>query len=647
MRVSAGKIHAATHINGLLRISLLVTTATIGIFAAGGAWAESYKVGDVDLSIDTTITAGASMRAVSRDCTHISIPNGGCGAGNKTTGVNSDNGDLNFDRGDLTSAGVKGLMDIQATWQNYGAFVRPRAFYDAVYTRNDMNFMDLTRDAKGKLDYEVKIMDAFVYGNWDVDSHPVSLRVGKQVVNWGESMFIPGGINVFQSIDLNALRRPGAELKDALTPMPMIYASAGLTDALTIDAFWQFDQSKSDLDPSGSYFSTDDIVGPGSLAALSGIKPGYDNPANVVYGTPAQTNPNAAIGIRRNSDLDGSSTNQYGMSAHYYADQLGSGTDLGLYYVRYTSKLPYLTFQNGKATFSQSCSNFFGSPSCYNSALITQAVFAWGANQGNYYYQFPDKIDMFGASFNTNVMGTALSGEVTYTPNMPMATESTQQNASQIDGLGAGTALSGGTYTGSWSSLTAAGPGASAEAIKEKNVWQAQFSTITSFTTSDQIPVWLKADGATFLFNFGIVYAPDVTQADALNRPGPEGGIPVAAAAKLLQPGLNGLGVTDVQYATSFSDGYQAVFTWDYNNPFDVPVTLSPFVQWRQDITGYSPGPNTANYSAGNKQISIGTNVTYQSSWKGTVSYTNYFGGGFDNPNNDRDYISASISYAF
>ena len=51
---------------------------------------------------------------------------------------------------------------------------------------------------------------------------------------------------------MTAIRTPGSELKDALTPMPMIYASVAATDALTLEAFWQFGYEQTEVDPAGS-----------------------------------------------------------------------------------------------------------------------------------------------------------------------------------------------------------------------------------------------------------------------------------------------------------------------------------------------------------------------------------------------------------
>ncbi|WP_041536075.1 DUF1302 family protein [Parvibaculum lavamentivorans] len=107
------RLGASTAIATLFVSSFLFSTA---------ASAESFVFGDAKLTIDSTVSAGATMRTSDRDCQRVSVANGGCApAGTKATGVNSDNGNLNFDKGDITNAIVKATSDIQLTWQNYGA----------------------------------------------------------------------------------------------------------------------------------------------------------------------------------------------------------------------------------------------------------------------------------------------------------------------------------------------------------------------------------------------------------------------------------------------------------------------------------------------------------------------------------------------
>ena len=650
MRVSAGTPPVTNEqAQGLKLKSTFFAVIASTLLFAGAAHAESYKFGDIDLSIDTTVSAGVSMRTSARSCEHVSLVNGGCrSSSGRATSVNSDNGDLNFDRGDLTNALARVTADVQLKWQNYGAFIRPTAYYNAVYAKNDMQFRDLNHDGRGQLEYQANVLDAFVYGNWDVDGHATTLRVGKQALNWGESIFITGGVNAFQAFDVTALRTPGAELKDGMTPMPMIYGSFAVNDALTLEAFWQFSYARTELDPAGSFFSTDDITGRGSLPALSA--PTIDNPdyaiapgdlLGLLSGTPVP------IALRRTDDTGHSDTNQFGVAAHYYAEEVGTGTDFGLYFVRYSSRLPYLSFTNGSTTMAQNCATIAAATSntvTCASAPGVSAAFAYGANQSTYYYDFPT-INTIGASFSTTVEGVAVSGEATFSPDMPFGIYDGENNAAQIDGLGATPYLSGGAcipQLGCTFSTLPYAPGVNQSTLAhiDLDAWQGQAAAIQSFSTTDFIPRNLGADSGVLVLNGGFVYVPDAGKYP-LNRTGPEGGLSNPYAAALLAGGAG-----NPQYATSFSSGYRALLSVDYPGAFGTSVTLSPKLVWRHDVLGYSPGPNTANYLKGLKEATIAVDAKYQSI-KATLSWTSSFGAGWYNVMSDRDYATASISYAF
>ena len=257
------------------------------------------------------------------------------------------------------------------------------------------------------------------------------------------------------------------------------------------------------------------------------------------------------------------------LAAHYYADQVGTGTDFGLYFVRYSSRLPFLGFTNGGLTMSQSCAQLTvasgGALDCTSTTGVG-AAFAHSANQSTYFLDFPT-VNTLGASFSTTVGGTALSGEVTYSPKMLFGISDFELNASQIDGLGATPYLSGGLAT-----------------------------TFSSYL----------AGGATFVFNAGFVYVPDAGKYP-LNRAGPEAALKNSiAAAAVFHVASN------PQYATSFSSGYQALLKVNYNNAFGTPITLSPSIGFRHDVLGYLSGPITTNYLKGLKQVSLGVPGTYQ-----------------------------------
>ena len=75
-----------------------------------------------------------------------------------------------------------------------------------------------------------RLLDAFVYAKFDLGSMGAELRLGRQVVSWGESTFIQNGINVINHFDVSALRVPGSELKEGFLPQEMVHFSGQFTD---------------------------------------------------------------------------------------------------------------------------------------------------------------------------------------------------------------------------------------------------------------------------------------------------------------------------------------------------------------------------------------------------------------------------------
>ncbi len=84
-------------------------------------------------------------------------------------------------------------------------------------------------EAKDLACRDIRVLDAYVYGNFALNdgANPLSIRVGNQVLSWGESTFIQHGINI-TPIDVGVARSPGAELKEAYIPVGMAWASLGV-----------------------------------------------------------------------------------------------------------------------------------------------------------------------------------------------------------------------------------------------------------------------------------------------------------------------------------------------------------------------------------------------------------------------------------
>ena len=125
--------------------------------------------------------------------------------------ANGDDGTLNYpDSGDLISHTIKATVEAQVNWRNFGAFTRFSAFYDFENEGKDV-LSDIAQERTGK---DVRLLDLYVYGSHQPGGKFLDWRLGKQVVSWGESTFIQGGINVINPVDVSALRVPGAEHRD-------------------------------------------------------------------------------------------------------------------------------------------------------------------------------------------------------------------------------------------------------------------------------------------------------------------------------------------------------------------------------------------------------------------------------------------------
>jgi hypothetical protein len=205
----------------------------------------------ITANLDTTVSYGVSVRAESRDPSLIGIANGGT-----ARSVNGDNGDLNFDKNKPFANIIRATSDLDIRYKNFGFFGRGTAYYD--FDLHDSDKLGPT--GRDRLGQDVVGLDGFVSAQFEPGGKRLNLRIGRQVINWGESTFLPNGINSINPIDLSALRSPGAELKEALLPTAGVWASQEITNAFSIAGFYLTNFDKTRIDPKGSFFSNNDTL---------------------------------------------------------------------------------------------------------------------------------------------------------------------------------------------------------------------------------------------------------------------------------------------------------------------------------------------------------------------------------------------------
>ena len=194
---------------------------------------------------------------------------------------------------------------------------------------------------------------------------PGQIRVGDQVLSWGESTFIQNGINIINPIDVSKLRVPGAELKEALVPVGMVSASISPTEDLTLEGFYQYDWEKVEIDPTGYYWSTQDFPGKGGDRVLLGFGDWSD------LGTswqglviPIEVTDNRFMMVPRGATETPSDSGQYGLAVRAYAPGLNN-TEFGFYFINYHSRVPVISgvtgTVNGFASAAGSATTLAGS----------------------------------------------------------------------------------------------------------------------------------------------------------------------------------------------------------------------------------------------------------------------------------------------
>jgi hypothetical protein len=654
-----------------LPVGLLVWMGVVALLPVSPAAGLQFDVGELDASLDTTLSYGVSYRVGTRDNDIVGLANGG-----SAYSVNGDDGNLNFGK-EIFSNAIKGTSEIDLKYKNFGVFVRGSAFYDFEYEDGRRDHIDLTDEALDLVGSDARILDAYFSANFSVLDRPVVFRVGEQVVSWGESTFFQNSINAINPVNVSALLLPGAELKEALLPEGMVYSSVGLTEALTIEGFYLYDWGKTQIEPPGSYFSTNDFAGDGGSRVMLGF--GDWSEFGTRLGALGLDEDFMAVG--REAKGGASDSGQFGVALRFLSSLLGD-TEFGCYYMNYHSRVPIISARTGTqggfgnsvaAATALTAYSTPGSPTAGNAAASIAAGAARGAQVGasnpaaaatgaltvagtagvktartyildqysqtaRYLTEYPEDIQLLGASFNTDVgaTGIALQGEFSYRFDVPL----------QVDDLE--------LLFAALSPFAPINPIFLVNQLAPKGVPLNQY--IPGYITRDVSQAQATATKAfgptlwadTFILvgEFAWTHVYDMPSKGELRLEGPgtyTSGEPRQAAATGSHAGKPA--ESGDHFADKDSWGYRLAGRLEYNNAIG-PINLIPRLAWQHDVAGNSPGPG-GNFLEGRKAVTVGVTGTYLNTWSVDLSYTNFFGAGRYNLINDRDFIATNIKYSF
>ena len=593
-----------------------LTAFASALLAANPVQALDYELGEVKVNLDTKLSAGLAWRVEARDPKLIGIANGGT-----AFSTNGDDGNLAYETGDIVSGITKVTSDLSVSWKDYGLFTRASLGWNGALDHKnffDENDYGPTRgysqdvrkrknaDVHAHVGHYADLLDAYVYTSQEILGQSVALRVGKQVVNWGESTLVLNGLNSILALDANRIRSPGFELEEVIYPHNQVWISSGIGLGLNLEAFYQLRWEPTVIDASGTFWSSNDFAGIGGNAANLGFGRADENtrPFTPCSAPPAAGNQCVPVGsyVPRGADVTPGNDGQYGAALRGTISALNE-MEVAIYGTNYHSRLP-----------------LYSGTSRAGGGLTP-------ATTANYFVEYPKDIRMYGLSFNTTLpLELSIQGEYSFKEGQPLQIDDVEL---LLAGLGAPSQINrvpgatlGGQYLRGW---------------RRHDVSQVDIGLTRIFGPS----AWLKSDQTIALFEAAVTHIHDLPSQSVLRYEGPATYTPGDAATAASQ----GLPQQKAGYATASSWGYKVLARFDYNNFLNL-VNLKPTLRWDHDVRGISPTPLT-NFVANRRQLTASLGFTYRSNFSGEVGYTTYFGGGQQNLLSDRDFVDAAIKYSF
>jgi hypothetical protein len=690
------------HFHGTRPVTLIAAMVAVGALGATKVQAVDFQWGEASGSWDTTLSYGQLWRIEDPDCNLIATADGGCGRS-----ANIDDGDLNYHDG-VVSRAMKGVTELSLQYKSVGAFVRGSGLYDFQTAKRDQARTPLSKDAKRLVGKYTRLLDAFAYARFNLGDMPAEVRLGRQVLSWGESTFIQGGLNTINHFDVSALRVPGSELKEAFLPQEMAVFNLQFNENLSTQLVYVLDWNDTKPEPAGSFFSSNDFATPGGNRVLLGFGAFSDQGVDFTpLGGPLITD---FQNVNRLDTRKPDDSGQGGINFKLYLPNFNNGTEFGLYFLNYHSRLPLIS---GRTGTQAGLGNAFGALNAAGAAaqalaagLPLQAAIATGAAVGvsrsaqaggnlsataaqqyatigantqlaggdvttqatnlavneyaktaGYFTEFPEDIRMIGLSFNTQLQatGVALQGEVAYRQNAPLQYDDVEVLFAALGPFENGIATLRGTplpatcLPGAGATLLRCNQIGALGLNQEIRGWSLKDTWQAQFTATKTFANVLWASQAVLVFESAVSYVPGL---EDKTTGGPTGrglrynapGTSVSGNVELASRHFGEVEPLD-RFPDSTSWGYRLAGRVEYPNLIG-SWNIVPRFSWTQDVNGTSPGPG-GNFIEDRFGLTLGVAANLRGVHEFDFAWTKFGGAGRYNDLNDRDFASASYKISF
>lgn len=519
--------------------------------------------------------------------------------------------DLNFYKGDQISSVLKGVADFDLKKDNIGIFIRASAWKDYALGENEVAYGNFPNgytpntplDDRGFSSStkfsNAEIRDVFIYGSTTVsDGKKLTGRLGRQVLNWGGSRLVGGGINsTINPTDFSSQFRPGSQSSDGKLPLGMLSFKLNDSNAWNVEGFAALEHRGNAYPGCGTYFDTTSFIAQG---------------CNMISFKGASENERLLTGqyVHRKSDIGPNNPGHYGLAVGFSSDQLNA--DIKLYAMKTTSVTPsYRMTVNSISAKSDPLNSDYG--------LI-----------------YSENINTFGASFSKKYSSELLTyGEVAYRPNQPLSF-----NASDL--LGAFTNRNNpNTLLALRKGILSIPVGGTFDAYDRFEVFTGSLGVNKTFT---QV---LRSERVVLTGEVGFSHVSGLPSPDMLRF---GRGTAYGAAAYVGPSGSLTACTETVGGKQCTSDGYTTSNSWGLRLSASAAypdavagATLTPSILIAKDIKGYS---FDGAFSQGRSLIRTGARAEWNKRYYADIQFNKYMGGRY-NLLVDRDYLSIVAGLRF
>ena len=616
--------------SAIKNVSVAAKTTTVAALLLAGTQAEAFRfqAGEWEGYVDTVFSASAAMRVENAAHYGTADPTG--------------NHNLFRDAGDVYSTPISLLTDFGMNKDGFGFLTRFSYTYDHTIMNKDCSncgrpnvwpypagsvtgggpesvfhgYLDgspvpetvdgIANSAQKLAGNKFTLYDAFIYGNWDVfGGHPLNVRIGKQVINWGESNIQGGGISqMMNPKDLSKATTPGTDVKETLIPQESVYLNFGFTDDVSLEAYYTWNWRKSTFIGVGTYFSPFDFLGTGY-------------------------NPDLFVrGIEKSGEKEPSG-GMYGLNMHFIIPSWDYA-DLGFYYVRSHAFNPYIGLDP----------DYVPRADPENPGFNTLAGYQW---------IYEEDQDTFAISLNgEGPLDSSFALELNWKPDFYDTREA--RNLFGISGITVPYTGLGGAQVGEAFGFTSPVTGQRFGSIVDEygtipgsesgasDVWTLLYNFTRSVGTD-----FLGADKVSTVFDASLVWTPDLEHGDAMDRINDSAESPTKQSPSVVDPGsFEGVDNLD-RPITDFAWGYTAVMALEYNDVF-ANVNVSPTLVFVHNVEGYTPF-NAGAMVENQRTVVAKVGFSYLSSTTVDLQYVTWLGTA--GTNQGRDNVSVVFKRSF